>query len=134
MLAFPLTRADYFHHLLFIPSLGFIGQYYRLGAFRGFLAFIISGLPGGIDYFNLVLVKHGLLDLLTQKRYCAAINIWIRGPNLVVAVFIIWLSYRYKHDALEVPVPAAFLVGILAAFNGQYYTKQSVSNHAIAHR
>jgi hypothetical protein len=31
------------------------------------------------------------------------------------------------------PLPCCVLVGGLAAFNGQYYTKQSVANFAISH-
>ena len=131
MLAFKLTKADYFHHILFVPTMGAVGQYYRLGAFRPFLAFFISGLPGGIDYFNLVRVKMGTLDLLAQKRYCASINIWMRGPSLVLASFIIYLNYRYSAPAI--PIPVALMVGGLATFNGQYYTKQSVANYSISH-
>lgn len=131
MLAFKLTSGDYFHHLLFIPTVGLIGQYYRSGAIRGFLGFMLSGLPGGIDYFNLVLVKHGVMDLYTQKRYCAAINIWIRGPFLVVAAFIMFQASMYGNSPM--PWPVCALVGGLAAFNAQYYTKQSVANFAITH-
>jgi hypothetical protein len=136
MLAFKLTRADYFHHLLFVPTMGFIGQYYRMGSFRAFLSFWISGLPGGLDYFNLVMVKHGKLDMLTQKRYCAAINIWMRAPCLVLAGFIIYLNYRYAEEyqaATLPPLLCSFLSGGLAVFNGMYYTKQAVANHAISH-
>jgi len=131
MLAFNLTSGDYFHHLLFIPTVGLLGQYYRCGAIRGFLGFMLSGFPGGMDYFNLVLVKHGILDLYNQKRYCAAINIWIRGPFLVVAAFIMYQATIYGKNSMPWPVTA--LVGGLAAFNAQYYTKQSVANFAITH-
>ena len=131
VIAFKLSSADYFHHLLFIPTLGLLGQYYRQGSFRGFLAFMISGLPGGIDYLNLTLVKHGLLDILVQKRCCAGLNVWLRGPSLVISAFILWLGFRYGSPT--VPAAAAVAVGFLAAFNGQYYTKQSVSNYAITH-
>ena len=54
---FGLTAADRFHHYLFIPTLGFPGQYYRWGALGNVQAFFISGLPGGIDYFLLGLCK-----------------------------------------------------------------------------
>ena len=53
MLAFKLSGAEMFHHLLFIPTLGFPGQLFNWGATGNFQAFFISGLPGGIDYFLL---------------------------------------------------------------------------------
>ena len=68
MVAFKLSSADFFHHAVFALTMGSTGQLYRLGAFRSFLVFWLSGLPGGIDYFSLVLVKLGKLDGLTQKR------------------------------------------------------------------
>jgi hypothetical protein len=73
-----------------------------------------------------------MLDLLVQKRICASINIWIRGPSLVLASFILYLGYRYE-TATSVPFVATVTVIILTAWNGQYYTKQSVANYAIAH-
>jgi len=136
MVAFKLTKADYFHHLVFALTMGSTGQFYRLGAFRGFLVFFLSGLPGGIDYFNLVLVKLGKLDLLTQKRTGAAINIWIRGPFLVTSGFIIYLNYVYHGHDEGIGYPPWFVAALMAflcVFNAQYYTKQSVANHAISH-
>jgi hypothetical protein len=81
---------------------------------------------------QLVLVKHGKLDLLLQKRICAAINIWIRGPSLVLASFILFLNYRYG-TGTEIAMLPLLIVMILTAWNGQYYTKQSVANYAITH-
>jgi len=131
MLAFKLSAADYFHHLLFIPTVGFIGQASAWGCLRNFLAFFISGLPGGVDYFNLCLCKHGYMRLITQKRICAALNIWLRAPALLVNGFIMYCSWLYGTGS--VPTVRLFIVLSLSVFNGQYYAKQSVANHAITH-
>ena len=136
MVAFHLSKADYFHHMVFALTMGSTGQLYRLGAFRGFLVFWLSGLPGGIDYFSLVLVKLGKLDGLTQKRNCAALNIWLRGPFLVTSGFIIYLNYRYHgqdEGAIAIPGIVSAMIAFLCVFNAQYYTKQSVANHTISH-
>lgn len=136
MVAYNLTSADYFHHLTFALTMGSTGQLYRLGAFRSFLVFWLSGVPGGIDYFSLVLVKLGKLEPMTQKRNCAAINIWMRGPFLTISGFVIYLNYIYHgHESGTgyPPVLVAACISFLCYFNGQYYTKQSVANHAIAH-
>jgi hypothetical protein len=136
MVAFKLSSADFFHHAVFALTMGSTGQLYRLGAFRSFLVFWLSGLPGGIDYFSLVLVKLGKLDGLTQKRNCAAINVWVRGPCLVLSGFIIYLNYRYhghEEGTGYPPMLVSALIAFLCVFNAQYYTKQSVANHAISH-
>jgi hypothetical protein len=130
-MGFGLTGADYFHHLMFIPTVGFIGQYYDWGALRGFLAFFISGLPGGIDYFNLVLIKHGMMNIRQQKRICADLNIWMRGPFIVIET---WLMYQaWLYGKTTVPGIPLCIVAVLSVFNAQYYTKQAVANHAISH-
>ena len=86
MVAFnDLSKADYFHHLLFIPLIGAPGHCYEWGAARNFLAFFISGFPGGMDYFFLVLVKNGFMTKLKQKKICSDINIWCRCPGIIVA-------------------------------------------------
>jgi hypothetical protein len=54
-----LSAAEYFHHGLFIPTLGFPGQIFAFGALGAWQAFFISGLPGGIDYLLLGLQKCG---------------------------------------------------------------------------
>ena len=40
-----LSPAEYFHHLLFIPTLGFPGQIFAFGALGAWQAFFISGAP-----------------------------------------------------------------------------------------
>ena len=131
MLAFKLTPDDYFHHLMFIPTIGFFGQYWLWGALSGYLGFFISGLPGGIDYLLLALVKHDLFPVLQQKRICACLNVYLRGPFIVIAVFIIYMGIAY--DNIMLPLPIALCVAGLSGFNSLYYTKQSIANYAIVH-
>ena len=63
--------------------IGAPGHCYEWGPLRNFLAFFISGFPGGLDYFFLVLCKHKLMTKLTQKRYCNNINVWCRMPGIL---------------------------------------------------
>ena len=42
----------------------------------------MSGLPGGIDYILICCAKHSIIHPLTEKRWNARLNVWIR---------------RYKH-------------------------------------
>ena len=92
---FRLGPADYFHHFLFIPTISFPGQYYRWGPLANFQAFFISGLPGGIDYFLLGLVKLGLISPLFEKRVNANANIWLRVPGILVSTMLMYQA-RYS--------------------------------------
>jgi hypothetical protein len=75
MLYFDLRGQELFHHLVFVPAIGFTGQYYEWGCSLGFMAFFISGLPGAVDYILLVFVKFHKIEPITQKRVCAALNV-----------------------------------------------------------
>ena len=59
---FNLNGGDYFHHLLFIPLLGFPGQVLPWGTVQASGAFFISGLPGGLTYLQLGLGAECGLD------------------------------------------------------------------------
>jgi hypothetical protein len=124
---FKLNSTDRFHHLLFIPLVGFPGQYYDWGALRSLLTFCISGFPGGIDYVNLVLFKVGKMSKERQKYYCMNLNTWIRGPLIVMCVFMQYMSILYGKNT--VPLPANLLVGSLALFNGLFYLQSSTKSY-----
>lgn len=129
---FGLTSADYFHHLLFVPALGFPGQYYNWAALANWQAFFISGLPGGIDYFMLGLNKVGMLDHLVEKRVNANLNIWCRCPGILsstVLAYIHVLQYDKPKTELEFICLLAQL--ILPGYNALYFCKQATSNYAV---
>lgn len=81
-LGFKLSQQDIFHHFLFVPTLGIGGgMLTSWGPIRNVLTFFISGLPGGVDYVMLVLLKNGMTDKLTCKRLSSKLNVWLRGPG-----------------------------------------------------
>mmetsp|Transcript_6288 Transcript_6288/g.7646 ORF Transcript_6288/g.7646 Transcript_6288/m.7646 type:complete len:288 (+) Transcript_6288:128-991(+) len=131
MLAFRLNAADYFHHLLFLPTIGLAGQYYEWGAVSAFNAFFMSGLPGGLIYLTLVLVKHGAISSMLQKRLSAVINVYLRGPSILCVSMLLYIGVIY--GKAQIPLPIAASIGVLATYNSLYYTKQSVANYAITH-
>jgi hypothetical protein len=130
LLFFEVKGHELFHHLVFIPVIGFIGQFYEWGAALGFMAFFISGLPGAIDYLLLVLVKYGKIEPITQKRVCAALNVYVRGPFIIISAHTIYLAILYGN--LTVPYWACISILVIALFNSLYYTKQSVANWAVS--
>jgi hypothetical protein len=128
MLAFKLNGAEYFHHLLFIPTLGFPGQFFDWAAVGNVQAFFISGLPGGIDYY---LLSIGY-NKLKQKRISANLNIWCRMPGLMMCFLILYQSLLYKTDKQNFPPLFFCLVQIiLPPYNALYYCKQAVANYAV---
>jgi len=126
---FKLSGADYFHHLVFIPTLGFPGQVYRWGPLANWQAFFISGLPGGIDYLLLGLVKLGILDHMVEKRMNANLNTWVRSPGILCACVLLYQAVLL--DMHVVPRWALYLQSVLPAYNALYFNKQAVANYAV---
>ena len=89
-LFFRLPPADIFHHAIFVSILcGFAIPFKHVGgASNNFGCFFLSGLPGGINYALLVLVKEGRMTPLAQKGWDAWINTWLRGPPMSVYAFL----------------------------------------------
>ena len=124
-----LTKADYFHHLLFIPTIGIPGQLFSWGALGNFQAFFISGLPGGIDYMLLGFCKLGMLSPITEKRVNANLNIWIRVPGVLTSTFLLCMAL--KSESHNVPLWALMLQLFLPPYNCLYFAKQSIANFSV---
>jgi len=126
---FTLSGADYFHHLLFIPALGIPGQTLLWGAVEPGGACFISGLPGGISYLMLGLLKLQRLDAMAEKRITANLNCWIRVPGILVSSFIVYQALLYGKHTL--PLWPAVLHVVLPVYNALYYCKQAVANYTV---
>lgn len=91
MIAFKnLTTDDYVHHIVFggiICTFGFLDSW---GPVQNVVAFFLSGLPGGLIYCNLVMVKHNLMDYVTEKKWSARINVWLRAPGTLFGAFMLY--------------------------------------------
>jgi hypothetical protein len=149
-----LSGADYFHHLVFIPTIAFPGQVFRWGALGNFQAFFISGLPGGLDYCMLGLQKVGMLNAMTEKRVNANLNTWLRTPGILTSTVLLYQAlklgryqvcrggstgdsrnsrppYPPSPGTLQVPLWAALLQLFLPPYNALYFGKQATANYAV---
>lgn len=129
LLAFRTTAEDWFHHILFVGALGPVGLLQEVGPVQNLLAFFICGLPGGLDYLLLVLVKHGTVDRLTEKKWNARINVWMRSPGCFSCAAVIFMICRYDTDSVcERHKLLGIVIALLAAVNGQHYMQVVVGN------
>jgi len=126
---FKLSGADYFHHLLFIPTIAFPGQIFRWGALGNFQAFFISGFPGGVTYLLLGLGKIGRVQSMTEKRATANLNTWIRTPGIIFAFALLYQALLL--DMHVVPLWAVYIQLLLPVYNALYFNKQAVANYAV---
>lgn len=130
--AFPLRAEDIFHHLTFVAVLcGLALPLKRVaGVASGWGCFFLSGLPGGLNYLLLVASAQGWIDKMTEKKWCARINVWVRGPSMTVYLFLAFNNFWHRgsqdiHPLVSLPV------ALLYFFNGQHYTQQAVESLAV---
>ena len=156
-LFFKLTPSDIFHHGLFVGGVGIPAQLFRWGSMRSFMSFFASGLPGGIDCARppaqfvrailralmrhrsdtpllscradamLALVKQGKVEKMTQRRVCASLNQWCRGPGLVISSFLIYSAVMSGRGTF--PAPFGFWTASLMMYNSLLYTGSSIRAH-----
>jgi len=121
-----LNKDDYFHHLMFIPTMGIPGLMYNWGPCQSFLCLFISGLPGGIEYFFLALSKLGFVnDKTFLKKVAALQNAWCRWPGIILASYHIYMGWVY--GTLLAPWYFAIMVMGLSSFNAIFYGFQAIS-------
>ena len=131
IIAFPLRGEDIFHHLTFVVVLCGLAIPFKQtgGAANNLGCFFLSGLPGGLDYVSLVLEKQGAITRTAQKKFCAFINVWLRGPSMSVYLFI-GLQALWR-GSFTTPMWTIIVVVFLHFTNGQYYARQAVESLAV---
>eukprot|EP00758_Cryptobia_borreli_P012125 Tbor_TRINITY_DN5719_c2_g1::TRINITY_DN5719_c2_g1_i1::g.20386::m.20386 len=130
ILAFSLSNADIFHHIVFagVLSLGSIPVKGQIGIAMNYTCFFLSGLPGGIHYLILVLYYQGYVSRAFEKRVFTFINVYIRGPSMVAMATLWWCNYQAGNIICE-EIWALFV--LLGFINGQYYNQQAVESAAV---
>jgi hypothetical protein len=95
-----LNSADWFHHLMFIPTMGLPGLIWKWGPTQSFLCVFISGLPGGIEYFALTLNKIGwITERSFLKKLGAMQNTWCRWPGILLSSYNIYMGWVRAHHS-----------------------------------
>ena len=124
-----INRQDIIHHGV-MSSVLLISIYNRdNNQFIGptnYALFFLSGLPGGIDYFLMVLVELGRIRSITEKYYNQYLNTWIRSVGILYAAF-------YAHrEWLQGNVETHWVWPIILAlvWNAQYYSSAVAQSYA----
>jgi hypothetical protein len=134
-IAFKLSSADLFHHLLFVPLIGGVHFCYPWGVSGNILCFFISGFPGGLDYLMLAAVKSGVMSSFSEKHINTSINTWVRGPGITAYLTLAltcWLKPPLDTPKEHLmPFPPMIVTCFVIFFNGQYYAQRVIGNYYI---
>lgn len=123
---FELKTIDYPHHIIsvFIPMFLIPNIPYR---FTSLYTFVCSGLPGGLNYLALSLVKHGHLTRLREKEISSFLNAYIRIPGGVTAtLFGLMVAVNEKNDLVKYCI---YSTSFLTFHNVVYFGKMAMENY-----
>ena len=122
-----LRLDDWLHHILMIGIALPIGGILPAGTLLGYSLFFTTGLPGGIDYILLFLVRNNWLHRDTEKKANHALNVWIRSPGCASHAALV-CAYVSTHQVSILYMLGALTTAILNYWNGQYFMQQVVYN------
>lgn len=135
-----LDIIDWIHHILMCFIVLPIGYALRPGALLGHGSFFASGLPGGIDYVLLVLVRRGKINKEIEKRANVHIHMWLRAPFCLFHSLLVWMTFLHWKDTHPLMKEngvwmlylfSTFLTCLSYYWNAMYFCERVITSHAI---
>jgi hypothetical protein len=123
-----LRYDDWLHHITMIFVGLPIGVLVPSSTLLGYSLFFTTGLPGGIDYLMLFLVRNGWLGRMREKQVNRWLNVWIRSPGCVSHAVITFLYAGRMENT--VALFFSIIPALLNYWNGQYFMDQVVTDYA----
>ena len=117
---------DWLHHALMIGVALPLGGLLPAGRLLGYSLFFTTGLPGGLDYLLLFLVRNNVIGKEIEKWANGWLNVWVRSPGCAshAGLTVAFLSMHPDQNSLA--WFGAFLTALLNYWNGQYFMFQVV--------
>ena len=90
----------------------------------------MCGIPGGIDYFLLVLVKYNIIEKMTEKKINRYLNLFIRYPVMYLCCYICLISYIKSSEEFSLTLLIVMFTGtLLHLLNSAYYCDKVIGNY-----
>jgi hypothetical protein len=105
-----LNWVDWVHHGLMVGialPLVIIAQY---GPLMNYNNWFVCGVPGGLDYLMLTLVKFKKMEPLREKQLNTLLNVWMRCPFLLFSSLFSYLQFFLQEDLPNYGKPRQFLL------------------------
>ena len=136
-----LSREDFLHHTISGVAVPACGLVFPFGLILGIVNFSMCGFPGGVNYSALTCVKLGYMDSLRQKRLDCGLNLVIRMPLMLLALYqmalglisgeVLPLSGSNSSYQNHLSLAAMLVAGSLHGFNAVYYCDKVVGNYHV---
>jgi len=129
-----LRHDDWLHHGLMIGVALPLASMVDAHSVLGLTLFFTTGLPGGIDYSLLALVKNGCMSRVRSRSCSGILHVWIRSPGCIAAAAIGIATYTSSPASITdswAKTVATIIPCLITFWNGQYFMRQVVENYAI---
>jgi len=117
---YALSRADLFHHAVFIPLLCVPGAVWDWGAASNVQLLFMNGIPGALLYTVVASARLLHTRWWWEPHVTLAVNALVRLPGILVAA-----HQLYRAIPPHVPWPFVWIQFAVAPANGVYYTAQA---------
>ena len=104
----------------------------NMGPVVNLMHFFVLGLPGGIDYALLSLVKMQRLSPLREKSLNCTLNLWLRSPGIVMCTTLGYLQLCFVRTLYAMPVlelGCRALLLTLFPWNCQFFLDRVIRSH-----
>ena len=125
---FKLRKIDYYHHIssVLIPSLIIFNINRKITLLYYFFG---TGLPGGLEYLSLVMMKKKIIKKIDQKYISSCLNVYIRIPGIIIASYLSFnIANNISDNILE--QLSLYMIGTIIFLNGTIFGKMSIENYA----
>jgi hypothetical protein len=120
------------HHLISAITVPLIGIYSPYGRTLPLCNIIMCGIPGGIDYFLLFLLKYNIIRKITEKKLNRYLNLFIRYPMMYLIYYIFLISFINSKYSYNFYTKILMFTGItLHLLNSAYYCDKVIGNYYI---
>ena len=119
---------DLYHHFISVFLCTPLCYVYNKKGLACYL-FFNTGLPGGIDYLLLVLVKNNKIKGLTEKKINSYLNTYIRMPGGLITSYLVYKdAYQYNNSVLI--TMGMYLLSFIIYMNSAFFGKLAIENYA----
>ncbi len=117
---FKLKTMDWVHHIIMMSLIIVPFLMPKSITLTNCFIFFTSGLPGGIDYMLMALVKRGDILSITEKKINTEINVWLRSPGILYCCVVVYIRYLYRDHEQKI---ITFITILIMIWNSQYFMK-----------
>jgi hypothetical protein len=120
------------HHIISAFSVPIIGICCPYGLTLPLCNLIMCGIPGGIDYLLLILVKYNIIIKITEKKINRCLNLFIRYPMMYLVYYIFIIGYINSRHNYNFYMILLLFTGItLHLLNSAYYCDKVIGNYYV---